>query len=97
MATNDWRESAFASTFPEGCVRVCEGNGGGAYEGWGTGIAYNPATGKYLVAEYSHCSCYGPLDSMSMHNEYDSLIDALRGSTNKAELWADLKHEVENG
>lgn len=80
---NEWKQPAFVKAFPDGCIRVCEGNESGAYEGWGTGIAFNPATGKFLVAEYSHCSCHGPEDVMCDPSEYDCLVEALRGKSDE--------------
>lgn len=81
MKGKDWEESAFASAFPAGSVRVMEFNDGGSYEGWGAGIAFDPATGEFLVAEYSHCSCNGPDEGMTGASRYDSLVDAVRGVT----------------
>lgn len=61
-----WEERAFLDTFPlTRFTPIAEYNGSrGGYDGYGAAVAQDPE-GKYWVAEYSHCSCYGPEDSMN--------------------------------
>lgn len=53
----------FHGAFPDDSVIVAEHEYEGSWDGSGAAIAERD--GVFLWAEYSHCSCYGPEDSMS--------------------------------
>ncbi len=96
MKATKWKEKAFEKAFPERAVRVMEANQYDAYEGSGQAIAFDPETQEYLVAEYGHCSCDGPEETMKMFSRYDTLIDAVRGVTSyyRKDLLKQFEEEV---
>lgn len=81
MTGKKWEQEAFGRAFPQGAIRVMEFNSDEPYEGSGQAIAFDPTTGEFLVAEYGHCSCFGPDEGMGGVSRYDSLLDAVRGVT----------------
>lgn len=93
--SNEWREGAFQDHFPEGSLRIMEYNYEGNYEGSGAAIALTPEPdSEFIVAEYAHCSCYGPASSMTAVGRYPTLLDALRATTERKELLQALTAEV---
>lgn len=92
VSPTEWREEAFKAVFPPGAVRVAEYNYEGSYEGSGSAIAL--VDGQFASAEYSHCSCYGPGESMTYNGLFGTLVDALRATNDKDELLKSLTAEV---
>lgn len=47
----------------------------GSYEGSGQMVALKD--GKWFHHDMSHCSCFGPVEQLSLHNGFDSLESLL--------------------
>ncbi len=74
-----WEEPDFDTVMPsEKWDKVAEWNWFGSYEGSGWAIGRNLETGLFCRAEYSHCSCYGPAESMDVGDNYPSAKAAAR-------------------
>lgn len=97
MDPNQWEELDFVQAFKEHgsgeVTRLCEVNNQGRYDGDGAAIVKD-GNGMYWSADYSHCSCYGPGESMNVNGPFTSYEDARRavGSYRMAELPATEPH-----
>lgn len=50
-----------------------------SYEGWG--YLLMRAEGKWYVHSFSHCSCYGPLESCDLREGFDTIDIMIEGGS----------------
>ena len=64
--------------------------GTGYYSGVGNGLSRVASTGLWDVWNFSHCSCYGPLDRDREPMYKNQTLEQLKDSSDK-EYWKDIE------